>query len=78
MIELKPLNHTGTVCLETERLVLRPMSVSDAEQMYKNWASNPEVAKYMSWSPHADIEVKKSVLAVFFLVTTRIILALGV
>jgi len=63
MIELKPLKHTGTVQLETERLILRKLRVSDAEQMYKNWASDNEVAKYMSWLPHADIEVTKSVLA---------------
>jgi ribosomal-protein-alanine N-acetyltransferase len=31
--------------------------------MYKNWASDPEVAKYLSWPPHANIEVTKNVLA---------------
>jgi len=33
MAELKPLNHTGSVRLETERLILRPTSISDAEQI---------------------------------------------
>lgn len=63
MAELKPLNHTGTIRLETERLILRPTTISDAEQMYNNWASDPEVTKYFSWLPHTDIEVTKSVLA---------------
>ena len=63
MAELKPLNHTGTVRLETERLVLRPTSVFDAEQIYNNWASDPEVTKYLTWQPHADVEVTKSILA---------------
>jgi len=63
MVELKPLNLTGTVRLETERLILRPTSILDAEHMYKNWASDPEVTKYLSWPPHANIEVTKSVLA---------------
>jgi len=63
MAELKPLNHTGTVRMETERLILRPTSISDAGQMYKNWASDPEVTKYLVWEPHADVEVTKGVLA---------------
>ena len=63
IIELKPLNHTGTVELETARLVLRKTSITDAAQMFKNWASDPEVTKYLSWQPHTDIEVTKSILA---------------
>jgi len=63
MPELKPLNHTGTARLETRRLILRPTSISDAEQMYNNWASDPEVTKYLLWPTHTDIEVTKDVLA---------------
>ena len=63
MIELKSLNHTGTVELETARLILRQTSITDAAQMFKNWASDPEVTKYLMWQPHADIEVTKSILA---------------
>ena len=63
MEELKTLNHTGPVRLETERLILRPTSISDAEQMYKSWASDPEVTKYMAQLPHTDIEVTKNILA---------------
>ena len=62
MAERKPLTHTGTIRLETERLVLRPTNISDAEQMYNNWASDPEVTKYLLWQPHADIEVTKGIL----------------
>lgn len=62
MAELRPLNHTGTVRLETDRLILRSTSITDAEQMYI-WASDPEVSKYLFWQPHADIEVTKGVLA---------------
>jgi len=63
VLELSPLNHSGTVLLETKRLILRPTAISDAEQMYNNWASDPEVTKYLTWQPHADIEASKAVLA---------------
>ena len=63
MLERKVLNHTGTIRIETERLILRPTSISDAEQMFTNWASDPEVTKHLTWPPHSDIEVTKSVLA---------------
>lgn len=31
--------------------------------MYQNWASDPEVTKYLTWPVHADVEVSKTVLA---------------
>ena len=62
MPELRPLNHTGTVRLETERLILRQTSITDAEQMFNNWASDPEVTKYLHWLPHSNIEVTKGLL----------------
>ena len=36
------MNKTGTQRLETERLILRPFVMEDAEDMYRNWASDPE------------------------------------
>ena len=32
--------------LETERLILRPLSIDDLDAVYK-WASDPRVNKYM-------------------------------
>ena len=40
--------------LQTERLILRRMRVSDAEDMY-HYARRPEVTRYLLWSPHPDI-----------------------
>lgn len=42
----------GTVPLETERLLLRRASIEDAADMYRNWASDPEVARYLTWKAH--------------------------
>lgn len=44
-----------TPVLETERLVLRPLSIDDAETIYKNWTSDPDVAKFMRWERHKDV-----------------------
>lgn len=33
------MEHKGTVTLETPRLILRRLTLADAEPMYRNWAS---------------------------------------
>lgn len=40
--------------LETQRLILRPMRVTDSADMYA-YARNPEVSRFLTWSPHPDI-----------------------
>ena len=37
------MRHTGTQTIATERLTLRRFTIEDAENMYYNWASDPEV-----------------------------------
>ena len=49
------LDHKGTKIIETERLILRPFQKSDSEFMFKNWASDPEVAKFLTWNAHRSI-----------------------
>ena len=40
--------------LETERVLLRAMRVSDSADMY-DYAHRPEVSRYLLWRPHTDI-----------------------
>lgn len=54
--------HVGTQKIETERLTLRRFKVEDAENMFKNWASDPENVKHLSWSAHKNIEETKNIL----------------
>ena len=54
--------HCGTQSIETKRLLLRRFSVDDAEAMYSNWASDPEVTKYLTWPAHSSADVSKAVL----------------
>lgn len=48
--------------LVTDRLVLRKVSVKDIEPMFKNWASDPEVTKYLSFLPHEDTAVTEKII----------------
>ena len=56
------MKHCGTQSIETERLLLRRFTIGDAEAMYKNWACDPDVTKYLTWPTHTGVEVSKAVL----------------
>lgn len=51
------MNKTGTRRIRTERLILRPFAPDDAEDMFRNWASDPEVTKYLTWPTHPSADV---------------------
>ena len=57
------MNHKGTKQLETGRLILRPFRMADADAMYRNWASDPGVTRYLTWNAHTSAEDSKQVLA---------------
>lgn len=54
------MENKGTKRLETERLILRRIETSDAEDMFNNWASDPEVTKFLTWPPHASVDETKT------------------
>ena len=56
------LTHKGTVKIETERLILRQASLSDAEAMFRNWANDPEVTKFLTWPTHSSPEISRMVI----------------
>ena len=56
------MEHKGTKVIETARLVLRPFRMEDAADMYRNWASDPEVTRFLTWQPHADLGVTQKYL----------------
>lgn len=55
------MKHCGTQRLETERLILRRFVSEDADAMFKNWASDSEVTKYLTWPTHSSVDVSKYV-----------------
>lgn len=56
------MKHCGTKKIETDRLVLRRYMNEDAAAMYKNWASDKEVTKFLTWPTHSSQEVSQSVI----------------
>lgn len=56
------MTHKGTVSLETERLILRRFTPDDADAMFRNWAGDPEVTRFLSWPTHTDVSVSRAVI----------------
>ena len=56
-------NHKGTIHLETDRLILRKFTLSDAEAMFHTWASDKDVPRYMRWDAHKTVDETKEVIS---------------
>lgn len=48
--------------IETERLVLRLFTESDANSMYENWATDEDAVKEMPWKVHKSVFETKEIL----------------
>lgn len=48
--------HRGTEEIKTQRLTLRRFEVSDAQAMFDNWASDPEVTRFLTWQPYSSAD----------------------
>ena len=47
--------------LETERLILRPWTEDDAEELYK-YACDPDVGPAAGWPPHTSVENSREII----------------
>lgn len=56
------MKHAGTAILDTARLHLRPFTPDDAEMMFRNWASDPAVTRYLTWPVHTSADASRSLL----------------
>ena len=57
------LTHKGTVTLTTERLILRRLAIDDVPAMFRNYATDEKMIKYLSWEPYTDIEKLREFVA---------------
>lgn len=48
--------------LETDRLILRAITRDDTQKIYDNWATDPEVTRYMEWCPHESVDVTHRIM----------------
>jgi len=53
--------------METNRLIIRPLSVSDAEDMYE-YSKNPNVGPNAGWMPHESVKETRKIIRKVFLV----------
>lgn len=56
------MKNLGTKLIETENLILRKFRIEDATDFYNNWASDKEVTKFLTWSPHPSEEFTREYL----------------
>ena len=59
------MEHKGSVPIQGHRIILQPFKVSDAFFMFRNWANDPDVTRYMTWFPHKDIQETESVISMW-------------
>jgi len=55
------MNHLGTKTIETERLILRKLTLDDCDFAFKNWTSDSKVTTYLRWPTHTSVETTKMV-----------------
>lgn len=55
--------------INTKRFYLRKFKITDAENMFNNWANDSEVTKYLTWQPHKSVEA--SLEFIKFLIDTN-------
>lgn len=48
--------------IETDRLILRKISINDANFSFKNWMSDRKVTKFLRWKSHDNIDESKRII----------------
>ncbi|WP_225427040.1 GNAT family N-acetyltransferase [Companilactobacillus kedongensis] len=56
------MKHVGTIPLETDRLILRRLTIEDSNEMFNNWASDYKVTKYLTWHTYQSVETAQDFL----------------
>ena len=54
------MEHKGTTVITSKRLLLRRFVIEDAEAMFHNWASDPDVCRFLTWPPHPGCQCHSS------------------
>ena len=65
IVSIEEIEAHGTAELWTEHLVLRRYRPEDAELLYRNFGTDPEMAKYSGWNPYATLEMAQGTVRGF-------------
>ncbi|MFA9423890.1 MAG: GNAT family N-acetyltransferase [Sedimentibacter sp.] len=57
------LLHKGTVTLLTDRFILRKFRIEDVHEVFCNWSSDLDSAKYNAWDVHSSEAVTKGYIS---------------
>ena len=52
--------------LAGDRVTLRAPRLGDAEELFASVASDPEVTRYVTWTPHSDVDETRRVITELF------------
>ena len=56
------MKDIGTQKIETERLILRRIEEKDAPAVFNNYASDPQVTRFLTWPTHEDLYTSEVVV----------------
>src|SRR5574344_499145 len=56
MGENRIVNHKGTLELKGNRVKLRRYVITDAKNMFYNYANDERVTKFLPWMPYSNID----------------------
>ncbi len=51
------MKYIGTKNIETNRLLLRKLTIEDAYNAFKNWCNKDNVDKYVLWKKHETVDI---------------------
>ena len=57
------LQHKGTIPIQTPQLLLRQYAPADVPDIWRNYATDSVVTKFLSWQPYTDIAALEHFLA---------------
>ena len=71
------MTHIGTQTIETDRLLLRKYEITDSDDMFRNWVTDPEVSRFWCWKPHGNIDETKLLLQGWIMIMSKQIIIIG-